>query len=656
MQSKKQLIYQFGEFRLERDRQKLFRGDEQIALPNKAVELLALLIEERGRTVTKEEILERVWEGAIVEENNLAVNISQLRKAFGETSKEARFIETIPRKGYRFLAAVEEIDNSFIIEKRTTTEITIQEKELPQTAASSETIGLKQSLRRQSLALGVIGILVAVLGAGFAYLFWGVSQKSSAQKPVVDSPAKIGAARSIAVLPLKSLNQKETDESLNVGLTDALITKLGNIRGLAVRPTSSVLRFAHENLTPPEIAKKLNVDAVLEGSVQTDGERLRISVQLVRASDEQVIWSGNFNEKSGDLFKFQDAFAANVADALLVNLSIEERASLARRETENSEAYNLYLKGRYFWNRRNLGSNDNFRKAIESFEQARQKDPNFVAAYVGLADAYQLLGEYTGGSDAKADLYNKAREAAQKALELDPNSGEAHASFAYTLAFYDWRWQDAEREFQRAIELKPNYATARQWYSEYLVVVGRFDEGFEQIRIAQKLDPLSLIIETDVAGHYYMSRQFDKAIEQADKILEMEPNFIYALSYKWISFEQKGDLKTAAEVLMTADALYFPPELVKAQREAYEKGGWQEYMRVKNELAQTSPIKEMLNDYQRAISAHRIGNTDETFFWLNKSCEARNRWFVNLKYDPQWDAIRSDARFAELVRKANLNP
>lgn len=363
------------------------------------------------------------------------------------------------------------------------------------------------------------------------------------------------------------------------------------------------------------------------------------------------MWAGNFDEQTVNLFKFQDAFAANITDTLAFKLSDDERMRIARRETDNAEAFQLYLKGRYFWNKR---TPKDLQKSAEFFEQARTKDPNYALAYVGLADSYKMLAEYNAMPAAEA--FAKAREAATKAIELDPNSGEAHTSLAYTLAFYDWNWQEAEREFRKAIELNPNYATAHQWYSEYLIVFGRFDEGMAEIERARELDPTSLIIASAVAGHFYMARQFDRTIGDAGKVIESDSSFLYGYYLLWLSYDQKGMTDQAAEAIFKLDGLYFPPELLAAERKAFEKNGWHQMWRLKYEQASQPPLNAFFNDYIRALAALRAGHGEKTFYWLEKSLAERNRWIVNLKYDPQWDSIRTDPRFNEIVRRTNLEP
>ncbi|MBS1796902.1 MAG: winged helix-turn-helix domain-containing protein [Acidobacteria bacterium] len=626
--SKERQIYEFDEFRLDVDDITLWRGPDKFSLPLKAVEMLALLIENRGRTVTKKEILEKLWQNTFVDENNLAVMVSALRKAFGETSSKNRFIETVPRRGYRFVGEVKVISGNPILEKPTVAEIT-----------SGKTAAAKSNRTRNILiSAGLAFLLTGIL----AYWFWNPAPQSSEKTPVSSSPA-------IAVLPFRPTAKDH--EQLSITLTDALITKLAGLKGLTVRPTSSVLAFAQNPPTPRIVQEKLRVENYLEGTIQKMEDRLRVSVQLVKTADGSIVWAGNFDEAETDLLKLQDAISDQVVTALRFKISPQEQEVLAKRGTENDEAFRFYLQGRYFWNKRSI---DGLKKSLGFYEKALSKDAAYAMAYVGLADSYQILGEY--GAMLPQEAFEKARAAAKKALELNPDLGEAYCSLGYTQAFYDWNWNEAGNSFNRALELSPNYSTLHQWYGEYLLAVGKSNESFAELKKAQELDPLSLIIAADIAAYYYTTRQFDKAIEQSLKINEIDETFFFGYVFLWISYEQNGMLEASAKALLKADSLYLPSELVQQSQSAYQKDGWKGLWQTKYNQTIHPATKIMFNDYQRAVAAFRVGDVEATFRWLQKSGEAKNRWFVNLKYDPEWDKIRNDPRFDEMVRKTNLIP
>jgi TolB-like protein/DNA-binding winged helix-turn-helix (wHTH) protein/Tfp pilus assembly protein PilF len=610
----KKPIYEFGNFQLNVEEKQFRRlNGELISLPPKTFELLAFLIENSNRLLTKQEILDNVWSDSFVEEGNLKLNIHALRKILPDD-----FIETVPKHGYRFTGEVKIITDD-----------------------SADNLIKPSPPKRQKLWIfGAIILLAGLLVGGF-YWFWKDNQ--SAEK------TSISITQTIAVLPFRNLTKDETQLSLT--LTDALITKLAGLKGLTVRPTSSVLSFAENTPNPNIVKEKLKVENYLEGTIQKSENRLRISVQLVKTSDGSIIWAGNFDEAETDLLKLQDAISDQIISALRFKISPQDAEILAKRGTSNDEAFRLYLQGRFFWNKRNVES---LKKSIGFYEQALAQDAAYAMAYVGLADSYQLLGEYGGMPNNEA--FSKSRAAAQKALELNPNLGEAHCSLGYTQAFYDWNWTEAEKSFRRALELSPNYATAHQWYGEYLLAVGKTNESLAELKRAQELDPLSLIIAADIAGYFYTTRQFEKAIEQSLKVREMDKNFLYAYIFLWISHEQNGNIEEAAKAMFEAESITLPPEIVRQGQEVFQKNGWKALWQIKYAQTTQPPLNQYFSNFQRAVAALRIDNTDATFEWLNKSYEARERWFVNLKFDPQWDKIRDDKRFNELVRKANLIP
>ncbi len=354
--SREQKNYEFDEFRLDVDDKTLWHGKEKVYLPLKAVEMLTLLLENRGRTVTKDEILEKLWQDTFVDENNLAVTVSALRKAFGERKDENRFIETVPRRGYRFVADVNETNGSLILEKHTVTEITLEESEKP-----------KNRIGRRNRNLAILGILAVALVSILAFTFWN-SPKTSEKTTGAISPT-------IAVLPFRNLSANKDHEQLSLTLTDALITKLAGLKGLTVRPTSSILAFAEKPPTPQIVQEKLKVESYVEGTIQKVENRLRISVQLIKTSDGSIIWAGNFDEAETDLLKLQDAISNQVVTALRFKISPQEQETLAKRGTSNDEAFRLYLQGRYFWNKRNVES---LKKSIGFYQQALEKDAAYA--------------------------------------------------------------------------------------------------------------------------------------------------------------------------------------------------------------------------------------------------------------------------------------
>lgn len=657
-------IYEFGDYRLNPAERQFLRLDKPVQIPPKAFDLLLVLIENNGSLVTKDDLMKSIWQDSFVEDSNLAQNIHTLRKIFSETSHgEQTFIETVPKQGYRFKAEVREIfteqssNSPLVLEKHTITRI-IKEEEIedeeiekgmerrgekllitPSPLPPFATSGFTR-VSRSVVVLSVALLVLVSLAAWFVYR-WNENRKTNG----------ILTVRSLAVLPFKFVgNAGGDDEYLKVGLPDALITRLCNSRLIAVRATSAILKYDRQDLNPVNAGRELQVESVLEGSIQRVEDRVRVTVQLVRVEDGSVIWGDKFEELSANVLSVQDSISAQVVRALALRLGDEEKELLAKRYTTNPDAQKLYLQGRFLWNQR---TPESLLKSINFFEQAKEKDSNYALAYVGLADSYQLLAEYRALPTGEA--FSKARAATTKALEIDPNLAEAHTSLAYTLAFYDWNWKEAEKEFKKAMELNPNYATAHQWYSELLLALGRFDESTSELKKAQELDPLSLIIQTDFAGHCYILGQYDKAIEQSKKVIELDPKFAYGYVFLWISYEQKGETDKAIETLLKALPIWgVTGDVIEKRKEAYTKAGAKAYWQRNIEELKDTTKKDYSTAFDKAMLYLRVGDKERTFEWLRKSYEARERWFINIKHDPQWNEIRSDTRFAELVQKTGL--
>ncbi len=620
----KKPIYEFADFQLN-VAEKQFRrvNGELIPLTPKTFELLTVLVENSNRLLTKQELLDKVWADSFVEEGNLKLNIHALRKILGEN-----LIETVPRHGYRFIGEIRKIET---------------DEKAEQVANPTASIPPK----RPNILFLIAPILILGLISFGIYYFW---KPAKPQQTIKTTPPIFKPNKTMAVLPFKNLTKDKRDEFLGIGLADALITKLGSVTRISVRPTSAVLPFS-DSTSPQTISEKLQVENILEGSIQRIGNRLKISVQMVQMPNNQVLWANSFEADEGDLLKIQDSISAQIVKSLEINLNQEEQNLFARNATESEEAYQLYLKGRFHWNKR---TKEDLGKSIEFLQNAVKKDEKFALAFAGLAEAYQLFAEYGGMNSA--EVFEKARQSANKALEINPNLAEAHNSLAYTLAFYDWNWTEGEKEFQKAIELNPNYPTARQWYGEFLLVFGRFEESLAQLQEAQQLDPTSLIISSDLAAFYYTARRYDECLEQAAKTLRQNDKFSYAYAFQWLCYEGKKDIPKAFETLQKGDYLLFPKEIVEGQQSVFEKDGWQGVWKYKEDFFDKFPSNQFVNNFTRAFISLRAGNTDKSFEWLEKSFQNRERWFVNLKFDPQWDKIRNDPRFNELVRKANLNP
>lgn len=650
-----QHLYEFGPFRLETAERTLLRDGHPVSLPPKVFDTLLLLVQRRGHVVEKDELMQKLWPDTFVEESNLTQNVFTLRRVLGEAHDEHPYIETVPKRGYRFVADVQELLDEpadLIIEKHTRARV-ITEEEVD---GSEDEKAAKAFEQKRLPAAGVrhkpawlprflvLGVLLVGLALGLYYF-----QTSRETEKTAADAARPSAPRSIAVLPFKMIGAEGGNEYLGVGMADALITRLGNIGVVTVRPTSAVRKYTNHEQDPVAAGREQGVEAVLDGSVQHAGDRIRVTVQLVRVQGGVPLWAGTFDEKFTDIFSVQDSISEQVARALVPKLTGEEQERLTKRPTQNTEAYQLYLKGRYFWNKR---TEEGYKRAIEYFEQALEKDPQYAQSYAGLADSHILVGVASGRP--WKEMLRKAEAAAVKALEIDDTLAEAHTSLAMFKAISG---QDdySEKEFKRAIELNPSYSTAHHWYSLFLAGRGRFDEGVREIKRAQELDPLSLIINTDVAWVFYFARQYDRVIEHCRRTLEIDPNFVQAHFNLGLAYEQKGMYDEAIEELQKAVILSktSPGNLGELGRTYAVSGNRGEAMKI---LAQLKELSKLRHVHPQSIAVVYIGlgEKDRAFEWLEKAYEERDGWVTSLNVDPRVDSLRADPRFADLLRRVGL--
>jgi len=460
----------------------------------------------------------------------------------------------------------------------------------------------------------------------------------------------VAEVRSIAVLPFKTIDSAGGDEYLGLGMADDLITRLSNLRQISVRPTSAVRKYIGGESNPPNpvvAGQELGVESVLEGSIRRSGERIRVTVQLIAVRDGSPLWADKFDEKFTDIFAVQESISRQVARAVMTMTGTESEI-FARHDTQNIEAYSLYIKGRYFWNKRTA---EGLRKSIDYFKQAIEKDPNYALAYAGLADAYVVLPGHEGLT--MAETHPQARAYALKALEINNNLPEPHVTLASIAADY-WRWEEADKQFKQALELNPNYATAHQWHGEYLLHVGRVEEAFQEFKRAQELDPTSLIISALVGETLYLSRRFDESIDQCQKTLEMDPDFMVAHWFLAMNYQQKGMHAEARSEFEKAVKLSGEaPNLLALLGTAYEKSGDR-----KAALAVLGKLSKLLTEKRAtagdlAIIYIGLGDTERAFEWLEKAYAERAHILLYLKTDPFFNPLRHDARFDELVRRVN---
>lgn len=649
-------LYEFGQFRLDPQERLLLRDGEPVPLTPKAFDMLLALVENSGRLLEKEELMRRLWPESFVEEGSLAQNVSLLRKALGE-SDDQKFIKTVMRSGYRFIASVRLVqDDAEIIVREHSRASTAgdgkQEPDISESYVESGQADAQKALepgrhanwilrqKPQRVVLIVSLALAVVVAASLYFLVLSKREQAAGH-----------AIKSIAVLPFKSFGADDADEYLGVGIAETLTTRLSSLKLLTVRPSSAVLKYAASEKETVVAGQELKVDSVLEGSIQRFGERLRVTVRLVSVSDVSLLWADHFDENFTDIFRVEDSISTKVAAALALKLSSEEQRRLIKRDTDNAEAYQLYLKGRFFWNKR---TGEGFKLGIAQFKQAVEKDPGYALAYAGLADSYTGLTFYNFA--APNETMPKAKEAAMHAIAIDSMLSEAHASMAHVKANYDWAWSDAEKEFRLSIELKPDYATAHQWYAiHYLTPTGQLEEAIQEMKRALDLEPTSLVMNTFLGTTLYFAGRYDDAIEQCRKTIEMDSNFAVAHWHLGLAYQQKGMFDDAIAEFQKAITLSgSSPLMIAALGHAYAKAGKRnEANRILDELQKLSAVR-YVSSYELAAIYVALGEREQAFQRLERSEKERSFHLVNLKVRPEFAPLHPDPRFHDLVRRIGL--
>ena len=494
-----------------------------------------------------------------------------------------------------------------------------------------------QKHRARTRWSAVSAALLLSIGVVFAFVI--LSKKS-----ITTAPEK-----SIAVLPFENLSEEKGNAYFADGIQEEILTRLAKIADLKVISRTSTQQFQSRPANLSEIAKQLGVANILEGSVQRSADQVRVNVQLIKAATEAHLWADTFDRRLTDIFSVESDIATTIAETLRAKLTGSEKTAIAKRPTANTEAYELYLKGRFFWNKR---TPENFEKAITYFQQAIEKDTSYALPYSGMADCYALLADY--GVDPPDETMPKAKAAALKALQIDPNLAEAHASLAEILHDYDWDYAGAQREIDRAIELNPNYATAHQWRAEFLSAQGRHEEAIAEAKRALELDPLSSIINRILGDAYLQARRYDEAITQSRKAIEIEPNFPSAHLVLGRSYRAKGQYSEAVAEFIKLAELVGRGEASREMHDAYANGGWNGYLRYVAENGTTKTTAGYRQAYGVAASLAGLGEKDEAFAWLEKAYQQREYELTLLRVSPEMDNLRSDPRFTDLLRRVGL--
>jgi TolB-like protein/DNA-binding winged helix-turn-helix (wHTH) protein/Flp pilus assembly protein TadD len=638
----------FGVFEVDLRAGELRKKGIRIRLQGQPFLLLITLLKQRGEVVTREEVRRTLWpEDTFIDfDHSLGTAINKLREVLGDSAANPRFIETLPRRGYRFIAPTEAVC------EREDTPVVSEgppDKREPATGDILEARDHDQVDLLKATAVGVSlrwplvwkisGFAVLLLSAGFMVL---ILHSRSHPSPMIQS---------LAVLPLENLSGDASQDYFSDGMTDELITELGQITQLRVISRTSVMTYKGAHKPLPQIAHELNVDAVVEGTVLRAGNRVRIAAQLIRASSDKHLWAQSYEGEVRDTLALQNEVARAIADQIRTKLNQQEQTEFKKVKTFNAEAYEAYLKGRYFWNKR---TGDGLKKAIDYFNQAIEKDPNYAQAYTGLADSYALMGDWEYGVMAPADAFPKAKVAATKALALDQTLGEAHTSLAFVLDLFDWDWKSAETEYRQAVDLSPSYATAHQWYAWHLIVLGRNNESVTEIRKAQSLDPLSLIIGADMADILLIARRYDESIEQSRKTMEMDSRFAVAHYQLGQAFVQKHMFNEGIAELQKAIGFSGGNKAFRSNLAyAYARSGRRkEAEEILNDLKNRSN-NGFSNASEIALVYVGLDETDQAMTWLQKAYEERFNPSVLLR--PCFDSLRSDPRFQDLWRRIGLN-
>jgi TolB-like protein/DNA-binding winged helix-turn-helix (wHTH) protein/Flp pilus assembly protein TadD len=603
----------FGIFAVDVDAGELLKQGIRVRLQDRPFQLLVALLKRPGEIVTREELRERLWpDGTFVDfDHNLSNAVNKLRTALDDSAQHPRYIETVGRRGYRFLYPISVTAPS-----------------------SGAPIPVSQAPRSRRLlpALLSLGLLVAAVAVLLA-----VGRNTPA--PAADPPT----VRSIAVLPLRNLSSDAEQEYFSEGLTDALIARLAAVEGLRVISRTSAMRYKDSRKPLPVIAKELNVDAVLEGSVLRADGKVRITAQLIEGATDRHVWARSYERDHRDILDLQNDVARDIAESIRMKMGPAAGVGPARARPLNPEAHQAYLLARYRWYTRR---SDELLRAIADFQRAISLDPGYALAHAGLADVYLVLPLLTATTQEEA--YPKAKHAAEQALALDPALAEAHNSSAYVKMYLNWDFAGAEQGFRRAIELNPGYATAHQWYSELLAFQGRHAEAIAEIRNALQLDPLSAVMHHQAGQTYQQARQYDQAVVEYRNALALLPEFTAPNMFMSLAFRRSGRLADAAKAMKAAfpDEEQWTSELATAAHRADVHAYLRKERQIAGRLARPA--------YYFGLYEAALGNDAEAFRWLDEAYKRRDECILYLKVDPEWDRLRSAPRFKAMVQKVGL--
>jgi TolB-like protein/DNA-binding winged helix-turn-helix (wHTH) protein/Flp pilus assembly protein TadD len=626
----------FGPFELDLRAAELRKHGVRIKLQAQPFQVLEMLLERPCEVISRDELKRRLWPADSFGDFDHGLNksINKIREALGDSALSPRYVETVSRRGYRFIADV------------TTPDVAVGS--LKQPVAEAAEAREPDAVAAPLPPATPIAVLKRFRWPVMASLVLAISSVVAIRRlPRVTHQS--AAVQSIAVLPLENLSSDESQEYFADGMTDELITALGNVNGLRVISRSSTMLYKHVRKPLPEIARELNVDAVVEGTVLRSGDQVRITAQLIRASTDEHLWAQSYEGDLRQTLQLQDEVARSIVDQIRVTVTPHERMVLNGATGVNPDAHDAYLKGRYFWNKRTA---DGLQRAAAYFTEATKIDPNYAQAYSGLADTYALLGDWEYGVLNPKEAFPKAKAAAARALALNGDLGEAHASLALCLSF-DWDWKSAEMEFNQALKLNPNYASAHQWHGWLLILLTRNNDGISELRKAEALDPLSLIISADIADAFLIDHRYTASVQQSWRTIDMDPTFAMAhfqLGQALIATRQYDN--AMQELQQAIELSHRNPVCTSYLGYAYGLTG--------RKAEAKKLLAELENDsgqvYRTAADIALIyaglNERDQAFAWLEKAYESRFNPSILLR--PAFDSLRPDHRFQSLLRRLAL--
>ncbi len=643
-------ILRFGVFEADLKACELRKHGFRLRLPEQPFQILTVLLEKPGEIITRDELRGRLWQDDTFVDFDHGLNnaVMKLREVIGDSSESPRFVETIPRRGYRFIAPVEEVFFSpgpvaspdheahpvtGVQDLLSSHAIAVPSTE-PQRVVERSRIFSKRIFLLGSVAVAAAALVIV------AFL-WSRSRSGFSS-----------GTTSLVVLPMEDLSGDKEQEYFADGMTDELITNLAKIRSLRVISRSTAMAYKGTRRPLSEIARELKVDAVVEGTVLRVGSRVRITAELVQVSTDRHLWADTYESQIGDVLALQNRVSSAIVNEIRIKLTPEDRERLAKAPAIAPDAYEAYLKGRYYWNKR---TDENLTRAISYFEEATRTDPNYALAYAGLSDCYAIISATIFGTMPSSVSAPKAKAAAQRALEIDSTLAEAETSLATVKFNYDWDWTGADAGFQRAIRLNPSYATAYQRYSLYLMAIGRTQDSFDKINKARELDPLSISINFSLGWRLYMARQYDRAIEQMQNTLEMDPSYELSHLVAGQAYAQKGQFELAvAELRKAVDLSHATPMMVSALAHTYARSGnRKEAEKLLAQLFEESK-KQYVSPYYFAIVYAGLSENEIAMDWLQKALADRSNGLVFLQVEPELDGLRSNPRFIDLEKKLDF--